>query len=260
MKRIIPPLIIVLTGGFISKGFTQSIAPSILNSAGGSAIAGAYTIEYSLGEMMAISTATTPNLIVTQGVLQMLPNNLIGLPVRLVRFQGEKMTGHNNLNWITAYESGHVVFELQRSADSRNFSTIFSTPARGIASGSSYSYHDYVPFIGKVFYRLRITEAGLPDNFSQTIMLEDGRRNFWTAYPNPVSSGGTLNLSVSNTGQPVTATIVLTDAAGRTVFTRQQAFVRGAQNISLFLNVPVGMYTLTITGFESNSSQKIIFQ
>ena len=48
----------------------QSIGPSTLNAAGGSAVIGSNEFDWSVGEMTMVSTFTTPGIIVTQGVLQ----------------------------------------------------------------------------------------------------------------------------------------------------------------------------------------------
>ena len=48
----------------------QTIGPATLNSAGGSKIIGTNEFDWSVGEMTMISTFTTPNVIVTQGILQ----------------------------------------------------------------------------------------------------------------------------------------------------------------------------------------------
>lgn len=48
----------------------QSVGPTTLNSAGGSATVAAQTFEWSIGEMTLVNTATASNIVVTQGVLQ----------------------------------------------------------------------------------------------------------------------------------------------------------------------------------------------
>lgn len=50
--------------------FAQSIGPSTLNAAGGSATIGGNTYEWSVAEMTMVNTGTGTNLVVTQGVLQ----------------------------------------------------------------------------------------------------------------------------------------------------------------------------------------------
>lgn len=56
---------------FLSLGsFAQSITPAILNATGGTYYFTYYRVEWSFGESMAIETMSSPNIIVTNGVLQ----------------------------------------------------------------------------------------------------------------------------------------------------------------------------------------------
>jgi len=57
----------------------QNISPSVLNSTGGSKLIGSDVYEWSFGEMTLVNTFTTPNLIVTQGVLQNNPTGTTGI-------------------------------------------------------------------------------------------------------------------------------------------------------------------------------------
>lgn len=52
------------------SGFSQSITPFIVNSAGGSAVSGNNYYDWSVGEETLIETLSKPNIIVTGGVLQ----------------------------------------------------------------------------------------------------------------------------------------------------------------------------------------------
>jgi hypothetical protein len=61
----------------------QSIWPSTINSTGGSGSIAFSTFDWSAGEMALVSTASTPSLIVTQGVLQPLVNDLGVAPIAL---------------------------------------------------------------------------------------------------------------------------------------------------------------------------------
>ncbi len=51
----------------------KSIGPSVINSAGGTATISGNVYSWSVGEMVLVSTVSTPNLIITQGLLQ--PNS-----------------------------------------------------------------------------------------------------------------------------------------------------------------------------------------
>jgi hypothetical protein len=258
MKAKLSISAILLLAVYCSRA--QSIAPAVINSGGGWALAGGYVIEYNFGEMMAIQTAITPNLVVTQGLLQPFSLNQIGLPVTLIRFQGVKRNQYNELSWTTSYESGNSQFELQRSDDARNFTAVYSTPALGLTNGSTYSFNDYIPFTEKVFYRLRIIEAGVQDKYSSVIVLYEQANNYWTLYPNPIYRGGTLQMNFQNAEAATNASIVMLDAAGRKVLERKEVIVSGFQTISLAIQVIPGFYTLIVTGFGNNASQKIIVQ
>ena len=56
---------------FLSLGaYSQSVTPAILNATGGTNFFTFYRFEWSFGEAMAITTMSSPNIIVTNGVLQ----------------------------------------------------------------------------------------------------------------------------------------------------------------------------------------------
>jgi len=55
---------------FATTAMAQSYGPSTLNAMGGSARIGSNTFEYSVGEMVLVSTMTTNSIIVTNGLLQ----------------------------------------------------------------------------------------------------------------------------------------------------------------------------------------------
>ena len=64
-------LLFFTVGIFFSlSSFSQSVAPATLNVTGGSAIFTYWRFEWSIGEMTAIETMSSPTLIVTNGVLQ----------------------------------------------------------------------------------------------------------------------------------------------------------------------------------------------
>jgi hypothetical protein len=63
---------LLLYCGLVSAGhsWSQSIALSTLNSSGGTAVHSSGIYDWSIGEMALVSTFSTSNLIVTQGLLQ----------------------------------------------------------------------------------------------------------------------------------------------------------------------------------------------
>ena len=72
MKRKVQYFIVAAIAGLLwSTGSNaQSITPSVINSAGGSATIGGNIYEYSVGEMVLINTMITANMTLTNGFLQ----------------------------------------------------------------------------------------------------------------------------------------------------------------------------------------------
>jgi hypothetical protein len=58
----------------------QSVGPSTINATGGATIIGSNDFEWAIGEMAIVSTFTTPDIIVTQGILQP-DDGTLGVPV-----------------------------------------------------------------------------------------------------------------------------------------------------------------------------------
>lgn len=64
-------LVFLSVGIFFSLGsFAQSVSPATLNATGGTYFFTYYRVEWSFGESMAIETMSSPNVIVTNGILQ----------------------------------------------------------------------------------------------------------------------------------------------------------------------------------------------
>ena len=70
MKKVQHFFICAVSVFFFSSSFAQSVTPAVLNATGGTNFFTFYRFEWSFGEAMVIETQTSPNLIVTQGVLQ----------------------------------------------------------------------------------------------------------------------------------------------------------------------------------------------
>jgi Secretion system C-terminal sorting domain len=66
MQHTLTILLVVLNA---NAAFSQSIAPQVVNTCGGTAAGNSGILEWSLGEI-AITTATSPSNMLTQGVLQ----------------------------------------------------------------------------------------------------------------------------------------------------------------------------------------------
>ena len=87
----------------------------------------------------------------------------IALPAELTRFSAVLTSPRTTqLNWAAVNETTGRSYDIQRSSDGRDFTTIASIPAQGDESGADYTYADTLPGngIGNWYYRLQIHDQG----------------------------------------------------------------------------------------------------
>jgi len=118
--------------------------------------------------------------------------SFIVLPVHLISFSANKDQAIVKINWSTSDESGMDHFEVQRSSDGRNFSTLNNLPCRNQSSLSNYAVIDNSPFKGLSYYRLKMVDVSGDISYSGIVSVHFYGKDEITIYPNPVSRGQKL--------------------------------------------------------------------
>ena len=155
------------------------------------------------------------------------------LPVKLIYFRGKNVNKTNVLSWATANEQNNYGFEVQRSSDSQNFTTIgFVRGADNSSSVQNYTFDDYKVENGTTYYRLKQIDTDKRFEYSTLIALEMNEKTRVKIYPTLVNDNliveGAANFEiVNNLGQ-----IVLQNTNGENTISLQQLqsgiyFVRG---------------------------------
>jgi Secretion system C-terminal sorting domain len=179
------------------------------------------------------------------------------LPVTLTEFRGEHSDGANDLRWQTAGEGNTVRFEVERSADGTSFFVIGTVPARG--GNTTYLFTDNQLSAPVYYYRLRIVDAGGKLSYSKIIVIRVNGSSITlgTVRPNPFIDEVIVSFSSGST-QPVK--LVLMDAAGRTVATRQLRSAPGLNEIKLdgLAALPKGIYVLKISCDDIQLQEKLL--
>jgi len=129
------------------------------------------------------------------------------LPVKLTRFIGKKVNTSNVLSWTSQGEKNILNYEVQRSEDGKNFSSISTLKAINSATENTYTYTDEHVKGGTQFYRLKINESN-QISYSHILSLSDVTNTAFNieAYPNPVSNA--LNLVLPKQYNELTIEIV----------------------------------------------------
>jgi hypothetical protein len=182
------------------------------------------------------------------------------LPVTLIRFSGQRKMEAVLLEWQTGSESESSHFEIERSADGREFEYIGRVEARG--KPSVYAFRDEKAAAGKNIYRLKNVDQDGSHRFSQVIVIagsasDQGRIRVQT---NLVRDN--ITLQVIGDQRPQQATLHLRDISGRSLV-QKKLIVSGTQTIQLdisSLSLPAGLYLLEVNLGSERLIEKIVKQ
>jgi len=184
------------------------------------------------------------------------------LPVTLLHFNGVRENQNNRLSWSTATETNNRGFELQRSADGINFSSIgfVATKAEGGNSTSTlnYNFTDTRTLAGTNYYRLMQIDLDGKTAYSSIVTLKGGNTglSISAAYPNPTKESVRIIVST-----PVEAkgNVSVTDINGKVVKQLNNVLMAGENNININVSsLAAGAYYIRlVSGSEVRTTQFI---
>ncbi|MCU0374894.1 MAG: hypothetical protein MUF24_06260 [Chitinophagaceae bacterium] len=139
-------------------------------------------------------------------------------PVTWLSFTATASSSGAVLQWRTANEQQNRGFEVQRSGDGQNYTSIAFVPAAGTGNSNtpqSYQFTENKLVPGTHFYRLRQTDTDGSFAYSEVRTVVVGVQDVVTIFPNPVTA--TFSLMPVATG---IGTLRFVDATGK-VLTQQ---------------------------------------
>ncbi|MEM1359818.1 MAG: lamin tail domain-containing protein, partial [Bacteroidota bacterium] len=145
------------------------------------------------GYVLHTTIATNP---VTSSPCEENPNAGVSLPVELLSFNAEAAPKQVNLTWITTNEVANDRFEVQRSLDGQDWSTIgevAAAPHTGRSTENTYRFSDQAPLVGDNYYRLAQIDLDGTRTLYGPVRAYFSSRVGLGLYPNPVTN--TLNLT-----------------------------------------------------------------
>lgn len=163
-------------------------------------------------------------------------NSLIPLPVVFTGFDAKSVNGKVQLSWKVAGEENVVRYEVERSADGREFNVIGSVTKTG---QSEYAYTDASP-LASAFYRVRNVDNDGKFKYTNIVRLVNGKSELLLrAYPQPVQG----KLTIQHPSVTRKAVVSISTADGRTV--RTLAPANGSLETSVDMSgLQKGMYII----------------
>ena len=137
------------------------------------------------------------------------------LPVKLAVFSAERREKQAHLSWSTADEANSSHFEVQRSADGREWTTLENVKAANESRvAAHYDALDKSPLAGQNLYRLKMVDNDGTFAYSKVQALTFNGPESVSFYPNPVSD----RLLLAETTLRNAVSLKLLDQTGKPVF------------------------------------------
>jgi hypothetical protein len=146
-----------------------------------------------------IDILTSPNILTNSG-----------LPIELLTFKASKRNNKVSLSWATASELNFDYFDIEKSADGKDFYSIGKVKGNGTANfRQDYALDDEKPLIGKNYYRLKSVDYdGYTEYFNVVLVDFDGSKGF-SIFPNP-SEGVSFSAETNFTPQSRAFVVIYT--------------------------------------------------
>ncbi|MFZ1799023.1 MAG: T9SS type A sorting domain-containing protein, partial [Chitinophagaceae bacterium] len=210
-------------------------------------------ISYGLdGNNNGIDTFSRFSIVNAQGII---------LPIAIMDFNVFKINKQVDISWKSFEEKNILVYEIERSYDSRNFSPIDKIiPEKNVVTKNYYSYRDSLPNAGKNYYRLKIYTLNGEISYSEIreIWMDKDAGDF-QILPNPMFAGtAVINIQQQHLTEG-TYQILLLNLEGRIISEKQWA-VKNEMSMGWKFNLQLipGMYFIQIWNENFTKTKPLI--
>ncbi len=180
------------------------------------------------------------------------------LPVSWLSVSAEKSgTQSAIIKWSTANEFNNNYFEIQRSTDRNNYTTVSKQTAGSLPNGvQHYSFNDVRLPMGTFFYRIKQVDKDGKYSYSQTAQITiDANGISWVLVPNPASD----KTAVLFNKQLTNVQVIVSDANGRTVFTKSETTIAAGATMALpAQKLSKGIYLVKVISNGNTDVQKLV--
>jgi hypothetical protein len=220
------------------------------------------TFTYKAGAINLGGATTRQKAIYFKGFNYVAPVHTLG--VKYSSFDATVADKSVLLKWITEEEINNNYFEVERSFDGRNFSTI-ALVLDGFENGTkkSYQFKDNAAELQSksvIYYRLKQVDKDGKTTYTNILVVKMQAANDITiqAAPNPFVENLNVRFTATENGK---AEVSLVNSNGQQILTKQTNITKGYINVQLdgLAKLAPGMYiaTVKVNGVVTGS-QKII--
>lgn len=181
------------------------------------------------------------------------------LPVTFKAIKAYKKSSGVNVEWAVGEEKEIANYEVERSANGNEFTTIATVAAKNVGN-TTYTQFDAQPLNGDNFYRVKsIDKAGAVKYTSIVkVNLNNTKEGTISVYPNPVrDSRVNLNMSDIEKGN---YNLVIYSIDGKQIISKAISFNGGTANevITLPNGTAKGVYQLQLNGDKTYGYKVVV--
>jgi SdrD B-like domain/Secretion system C-terminal sorting domain len=191
--------------------------------------------DATLGSDANTATGRTSNFTLIPG--QYLPTvdagikNIQLLPIKITSFTAVPKGNQVNLQWIVSEQGNVATYEVETSADGRNFANITTVSSNG-NQGATYDAVHIAPVVGINYYRIKTVEKDGAISYSEIRKVTFGKGGDVIIYPNPVSTG-VVNISLTGSMIGKSATVSILSMDGKLISQQQIANTSQTETIDV---------------------------
>lgn len=168
-------------------------------------------------------------------------NVLLILPVVFESFTAISTVDGNLLKWIISSEVNTNYYEVERSLDGVNFTSIAIIQAEGTSGREiEYRFTDNTSANTKTFYRIKSVDYDFKFAYSEIRYINDSQQvNVMTVYPNPATEK--ISLVLPQSWQNSNTRVIFMNATGKVVMEKNAISRQYDFNVGM---LPSGLYLI----------------
>lgn len=180
------------------------------------------------------------------------------LPVELISFDGSCNDNVITLNWRTASEHNSQYFEIQKSRDGENWSSLTTVESAGNSTQElSYETKDHNAIDGNNYYKL--IQYDIDGQFKEygpiNVICNGNSKGYFSIFPNP--STGDFQVILNNKRLIGDGILEVRDSKGSVVYIQEVKINQGINLINVSnINLTSGIYYVSVIT-DNNSTETL---
>jgi hypothetical protein len=180
------------------------------------------------------------------------------LPITLLFFEAKVVEGNVALSWVTASEINNDYFEIEHSADGKNFMKVTYVKGAGNSTEiKEYNCIDYFPLQGITYYRLKQIDFDGISSLSDVVAVYVKDKTPFDFISVETTINSTIRLTFSTKTNEM-CNLQVYELDGSPVFNMDLSVTAGLNKKEIYCPfLKKGIYLLTISNDDQQMSKKI---